>query len=88
MEMALQSKSITIRDVAGFTRSRYEALDGGVHVSMVVATYSITGTAVGFATAEPSRRVSRSFTIAVSCYVRGTAHMSPRPPINRVMIDR
>jgi hypothetical protein len=63
----LAVKSITMRDVAGFTGSYYEALDGSAQVSLVGATYSITGTAVGFATADPSRRVSRSFIIAVSC---------------------
>src|SRR4051794_25169540 len=63
----LTVKPITMRDVAGFTGSYYQAFDGGAQVRMVGATYSISGTAVGFTTTEPSRRVSRTFVITVSC---------------------
>lgn len=63
----LTAKSVTIRDLAGFTGSFNEGLGGRAEVSLQGTTYTITGTADGFETAKPSFRSSGTFAIKASC---------------------
>lgn len=63
----LVAKSVTIRDLGNFTGSFNEGLGGKAEVSLDGATYTITGTADGFATDKPSFRSSGTFTIKAAC---------------------
>ncbi len=60
-------KAVTITDLGGFTGSYTEDLAGDAAVSMTGSTYSITGTADGFKTDNPSFRSNGTFTIKVAC---------------------
>lgn len=58
---------VRIQDLGGFTGSYNSGLGGEADVSMEDRTFDISGTAVGFETAEPSFRVPGSFQLKVSC---------------------
>lgn len=66
-ESGLVVKSVSVRDVAGFTGSYNEGLGGKGAVTMTGRTYDIAGTADGFRTAQPAVRASVGFAIKVSC---------------------
>ncbi|MCV7225967.1 lipoprotein LpqH [Mycolicibacterium komossense] len=59
--------AVTITDLGGFTGSYTQGLAGDAAVSMTGATYSITGTADGFNTDNPSFRSNSTFAIKVAC---------------------
>ena len=59
--------AVTINDLGGFTGSYTQDLAGDATVSMTGSTYSITGSADGFKTDNPSFRSSGTFTIKVAC---------------------
>lgn len=63
----LVAKSVSLRDLANFTGSFNEGLGGKADVSLSGSTYTITGTADGFATDKPSFRSSGTFTIKAAC---------------------
>ncbi|MGO9100174.1 MAG: lipoprotein LpqH [Mycobacterium sp.] len=66
----LDVRSVSIRNLGGFTGSYWEALQGNAEVSMIGKTYTITGVAEGFytdSTDSPSARKSVTFAIKVSC---------------------
>jgi ipoprotein LpqH len=63
----LIAESVAVRDLGGFTGSYNEGLGGTAKVTMTGRTYDISGTADGFATANPSFRTSGTFAIKVSC---------------------
>ena len=63
----LIAKSVAIRDLGGFTGSFNEGLGGNATVSLDGATYTITGTADGFATDNASFRSTGTFTIKAAC---------------------
>jgi hypothetical protein len=63
----LTAKSVTIRDLGGFTGSFNEGLGGSAEVSLDGGTYTVTGTADGFDTDKPSFRASGTFTIKAAC---------------------
>ncbi len=63
----LVAKSVTIRDLGNFTGSFNEGLGRKAEVSLDGATYTVTGTADGFATDKPSFRSSGTFTIKAAC---------------------
>ena len=63
----LLAKSVSITDLAGFTGSYWQDLDGSAEVRMTGRTYLITGTAAGFTTETRTTRTSARFTIRVSC---------------------
>ncbi len=63
----LTAKSVAISDLGGFTGSFNEGLAGDATVSLNGATYTITGTADGFATDNPSFRTNGTFTIKAAC---------------------
>jgi hypothetical protein len=58
--------SVDIRDVAGFTGSQRNGLQGDAKVHMTGPSYVITGTARGFNTDNPSATM-QPFSITVSC---------------------
>jgi hypothetical protein len=59
--------AVTINDLGGFTGSYTQDLAGDAAVSMTGNTYSITGTADGFKTDNPSFRSNGTFTIKAAC---------------------
>ncbi|CAN5509230.1 N/A [soil metagenome] len=59
--------AVTINDLGGFTGSYIQDLAGDASVTMAGSTYSITGTADGFKTDNPSFRSNGTFTIKVGC---------------------
>lgn len=63
----LVTKSVSITNLAGFTGSYWQGLDGSAEVHMTGRTYMITGTAAGFTADKPSARTSAPFAIQVSC---------------------
>lgn len=64
---ALTVESVSIRNLGGFTGSYNAGLGGEATVTMTGRTYSIEGTADGFATDQPSFRTNGSFLIKVAC---------------------
>jgi hypothetical protein len=66
-ETGLTAESVNITDLAGFTGSYMEGLDGKTDVSMTGETYMIRGTANGFDTDNPSMRITGTFAIEVAC---------------------
>lgn len=64
-ELAL--KSISIRNLDGFTGSYFEGLGDPADVTMTGRTYDISGVADGFETDSPSYRTSGEFAIKASC---------------------
>ena len=63
----LVAKSVAIRDLGGFTGSFNEGLGGKAEVSLKGSTYTIRGSADGFATDKPSFRSDGTFTIKAAC---------------------
>ena len=63
----LAADAVSINNVGGFTGSYNRGLGGDAKVTMAGRTYDITGTADGFATADPSFRTSGTFAIKVAC---------------------
>ena len=63
----LVAKSVSIRDLGNFTGSFNEGLGGKADVTLDGSTYTITGTADGFATDRASFRSSGTFTIKAAC---------------------
>ena len=63
----LTTEAVGINNVGGFTGSYNRGLGGEAKVTMTGRTYDITGTADGFATANPSFRTSGTFAIKVAC---------------------
>lgn len=66
-ESELTAASVSINDLGGFTGSYNAGLGGEATVTMTGRTYTISGTADGFRTDNPSFRGSSSFTITVAC---------------------
>jgi lipoprotein LpqH len=64
---ALTVESVSIRNLGGFTGSYNAGLGAEATVTMTGRTYSIEGTADGFATDQPSFRTNGSFLIKVAC---------------------
>lgn len=60
-------KSVRINDLAGFTGSSLEGIDGKTDVSMADKTYTLRGTADGFDNANPTTSTTDAFTIQVAC---------------------
>jgi lipoprotein LpqH len=63
----LAADAVSINNVGGFTGSYNRGLGGDAKVTMAGRTYDISGTADGFATADPSFRTSGTFAIKVAC---------------------
>lgn len=63
----LKTQSVSIRDLGGFTGSFNQGLGGQSEVNIDGKTYTVTGTADGFATDNASFRTSGTFTIKVAC---------------------
>ncbi|WP_192725228.1 lipoprotein LpqH [Mycobacterium sp. OAS707] len=63
----LAADAVSINNVGGFTGSYNRGLGGDAKVTMAGRTYDISGTADGFATANPSFRTSGTFAIKVAC---------------------
>jgi hypothetical protein len=63
----LKAEFIRFDDVDGFTGSYEHALQGEAKVTMTGRTYQITGAALGFNDAQPTRLKAETFTIKVSC---------------------
>lgn len=66
-EDALSAQTVSINDLGGFTGSYNAGLGGEATVTMTGRTYTISGTADGFRTDDPSFRADGSFTITVAC---------------------
>jgi lipoprotein LpqH len=63
----LEAEFVRLHDLGGFTGSYEHELQGEAKVTMTGATYQITGAALGFNNAEPTRLKAETFTIKVSC---------------------
>lgn len=63
----LITESVSIRELGGFTGSYNRGLGDEAEVSMTGNTYTVSGTADGFATDKPSFRTTGTFTIKVAC---------------------
>lgn len=63
----LAAQSVYLRDLGGFTGSYNLGLGGDAEVEMTGNTYSITGSADGFATDNPSFRTQGTFEIKAAC---------------------
>jgi hypothetical protein len=63
----LKAEFVRFHDVDGFTGSYEHALQGEASVTMTGRTYQITGAALGFNDAQPTRLQAETFTIKVSC---------------------
>ncbi|MET0900032.1 MAG: lipoprotein LpqH [Mycobacterium sp.] len=63
----LAAQSVYIRDLGGFTGSYNLDLGGDADVELTGNTYSITGSADGFETENPSFRKQGTFEIKVAC---------------------
>src|ERR1700749_5207229 len=63
----LNAEFVRFQDLAGFTGSYERDLQGDAVVTMTGPTYHITGAALGFDHAEPTRLKAETFSIAVSC---------------------
>jgi lipoprotein LpqH len=63
----LQAEFVRLQDLDGFTGSYEHALQGEAAVTMTGPTYHITGAALGFNNAEPTRLKAETFSIEVSC---------------------
>lgn len=59
--------SVSFDDVAGFTGSTWQHLQGDAVVDMTGSTFRVKGTAEGFDNRAPSQRVSRKFSLTVAC---------------------
>ena len=66
-ETGLTARSVTITDLAGFTGSYMQGLDGKADVSMTAQTYILRGSADGFVADNPSARTTGTFAIQVAC---------------------
>lgn len=66
-EDALTAETVSIRELGGFTGSYNAGLGGEATVTMTGRTYTISGTARGFRTDNPSFRADGSFTITAAC---------------------
>ena len=60
-------KSVSIRNLGGFTGSYWQDLGPVAQVHMGTETYQITGTADGFHVDAPSFRKTETFAIKVAC---------------------
>ena len=64
----LSAASVTINNVGGFSGSYHDGLaSDAAKVTLTGRTYAIAGIADGYEVARPSFRVSRPFTLTVSC---------------------
>ena len=63
----LSAEFVRLHDLNGFTGSYEQQLQGEAHVTMTGPTYHITGAALGFNKATPTRLKAETFTIKVSC---------------------
>lgn len=63
----LDTQSVQIRGLAGFTGSYYADISGKSDVTLSGSTYTIEGNADGFAVDTPSFAASRPFSIRVAC---------------------
>jgi lipoprotein LpqH len=63
----LNAEFVRLQDLGGFTGSYERELQGEAAVTMTGPTYHITGAALGFNHAQPTRLKAETFSIAVSC---------------------
>ena len=63
----LMAKSVTIRDVGAFSGSFWPGLQGHADVTMTAGTYTIAGSAQGFASDRPNKRIDGNFVVTVAC---------------------
>lgn len=61
------AQAVTIHNLGGFTGSYHADLGGKADVTVTGRSFSITGTADGFAVSQPSFRTSGDFAINVAC---------------------
>ena len=63
----LTAEFVRLHDLDGFTGSYEQQLQGEADVTMTGPAYHITGAALGFNKATPTRLKAETFTIKVSC---------------------
>ena len=63
----LTTEFVRLHDVNGFTGSYERDRQGEASVTMTGPTYQITGAAMGFSDAAPTRLKAETFTLTVSC---------------------
>lgn len=65
--LQLDTKSVEIRELGGFTGSYRQDLGGTAAAKLVGRTFTIEGTADGFDATDPSARTTGSFSVMASC---------------------
>jgi lipoprotein LpqH len=63
----LRAEFVRLHDLDGFTGSYEHELQGEAKVTMTGPTYHITGAALGFNNATPTRLKAETFALTVSC---------------------
>lgn len=63
----LAAKSVSIRNIGGFTGSYWQGLDGSAEIRPIGSTFDVKGEAFGFTSDRPSARTSGTFRINVAC---------------------
>lgn len=63
----LTTKSVSIRNLGGFTGSYWQGLDGSGNLKTSGATFDLDGEAYGFNADNPSARTTGTFRIKVAC---------------------
>jgi ipoprotein LpqH len=63
----LKAEFVRLQDLGGFTGSYERELQGEAAVTMTGPTYHISGAALGFNHAQPTRLKAETFSIVVSC---------------------
>ena len=66
-DRSFTATSVQITDMAGFTGSFQEGIQGDAKVSTLGSTYKITGTAAGFTQDAPDKNVTKPFQILANC---------------------
>jgi ipoprotein LpqH len=63
----ISAQSVQIRNLGGFTGSFWTGLVGDANATITGTTYTITGTADGFNSDAPDKRVTGTFQIKAAC---------------------
>lgn len=66
-QKGLTTKSVSIRNLGGFTGSYWAGLDGSADLHTTGVTYELKGEALGFNADKPSQRTTGSYVIRVAC---------------------
>lgn len=63
----IKAQSVEIRNLNGFSGSFSAGTVGNADANVLGETFTVTGTALGYAADKPTQRVPQQFTIKVNC---------------------